>query len=73
MKLFSLEDILKSSPENLSGGQTQIVNLACALSLKPDLILLDEPTTFLDTNYRAILLDYLDSAVQNGIAILHFE
>lgn len=68
---FSLHDLLGKSPDSLSGGQMQIVNLACALAVLPEVLLLDEPTTFLDTQYRHILLDHLDSLCDDGLTILH--
>jgi len=68
---FSLRDLLGKSPDSLSGGQMQIVNLACALAVLPEVLLLDEPTTFLDTHYRRILLDHLDSLCDDGLTILH--
>jgi energy-coupling factor transporter ATP-binding protein EcfA2 len=68
---FSLRDLLEESPDSLSGGQMQMVNLACALAVSPEVLLLDEPTTFLDTHYRQILLDHLDSLCDDGLTILH--
>jgi energy-coupling factor transport system ATP-binding protein len=68
---FNLADILNQKPESLSGGQMQIVNLACALAVEPEILLLDEPTTFLDRYYQQLLLDHLDKLHQAGLAILH--
>jgi len=44
LKLVGLEDRLNHAPNQLSGGQQQRVAIARALSMKPSIILADEPT-----------------------------
>ncbi len=64
---------LKERGEGLSGGQKQSINLARAILHNPSLLILDEPTSSMDTSTEKIVLDKLVEWSSNKtlIAITH--
>jgi peptide/nickel transport system ATP-binding protein len=59
-EMLGLDSILlKRYPNELSGGQLQRVVVAMALGSTPKLLLLDEPTTALDQDSRAVMIEQL--------------
>ncbi|MCZ4122788.1 ABC transporter ATP-binding protein [Streptomyces sp. H39-S7] len=70
LAMTDLVDLADRGAEQLSGGQLQRVWLAGCLAQETGVLLLDEPTTYLDLRYQVELLDVIrDLADDHGIAV----
>ncbi len=59
LEIMGITELANHCINELSGGQRQRVWIAMALAQQTDILLLDEPTTFLDISYQVEILDLL--------------
>ena len=65
------EELFKQSPFELSGGQKRRVAIAGVLAMKPEILILDEPTAGLDPKGRREILDQIKQLQkETGMTIL---
>jgi lipooligosaccharide transport system ATP-binding protein len=67
---FGLADRARSRPRELSGGMRRRVEIARALLAEPKILILDEPTTGLDPQFRHDLWQRFLDLRERGITIL---
>ena len=60
LEIMGITELANRSVDELSGGQRQRVWIAMALAQQTDILLLDEPTTYLDLAHQLEVLEVLD-------------
>ncbi|HEY0642874.1 MAG TPA: ABC transporter ATP-binding protein [Nocardioides sp.] len=70
LEFVQLSDKRKAKVEDLSGGMKRRLTIARSLVNRPDLLLLDEPTTGLDPQARHVLWDQLFRLKQAGVTLV---
>lgn len=70
-KDLHIEHLLKRSCHKLSGGQKRMVAIATVLVMNPDVILMDEPSSFLDPMSRRQMINFMKSINKTIIIATH--
>ncbi|CUR58743.1 ABC-type multidrug transport system, ATPase component; nodI-like [metagenome] len=70
LEFVQLSDKRKAKVDDLSGGMKRRLTIARSLVNRPDLLLLDEPTTGLDPQARHVLWDQLFRLKQAGVTLV---
>ena len=69
--ILGIEDILEKEPHSLSGGQKELVSLASALSIHPQILILDEALDMIDNNRREDILNILTELNKDGLTVIN--
>ncbi|WP_426242428.1 ABC transporter ATP-binding protein [Nocardioides sp. LHG3406-4] len=70
LKLLDLAGRADVRMRALSGGEQRRVDLACTLTGRPEVLMLDEPTTGLDPESRHRVWELIESLRDDGVAVL---
>ncbi|MDM1047493.1 ATP-binding cassette domain-containing protein [Sphingobacterium hotanense] len=70
IKAFGFENVQQSQLIELSSGEHKKLQLVKGLWQKPQLLIIDEPYTGLDTGSRAVLNEWLDELIVEGVQLL---
>ncbi len=74
VKALRLEDYLFKDPQSLSGGEKQLIAIAAVLTMKPKVLLLDEPTSMLDHFGTKLVLELITNLKREyGLTIIAAE
>lgn len=70
LKTVNMYDYREHSPHQLSGGQKQRIAIAGVLAMRPDCIVLDEPTAMLDPKGRQEVMKTIKLLNSQGVTIV---
>ena len=74
LQMTGIEDLRERAPHELSGGQQQRVAIACVLAMQPEVMVLDEPTSFLDPLGAQKIFEVIDDLNKRlGITVILVE
>ena len=70
LRLSGLSSLAQKDPNELSGGQQQLLAIASSISHEPELLILDEPTAYLDEENSKKFMRFLEKATLN-MTVVH--
>lgn len=73
LELVSMERFRESFPHQLSGGEKQKIAIASLLTMKPEILVLDEPTSNLDPKSRIEIFKIVQKLNRKGMTVVVVE
>jgi len=74
LQTTGIEELRERAPHELSGGQQQRVAIACVLAMQPEVMVFDEPTSFLDPLGAQKIFEVISDLNKNlGITVVLVE
>jgi len=73
LKEFDIEHLREKPTYKLSGGEKRIVSVACVVTMEPEVIFLDEPTTGLDRIKWEKLVGFFERTESSLVVVTHDE
>jgi energy-coupling factor transport system ATP-binding protein len=70
LESVNMYELRKKAPHLLSGGQKQRVAIAGVIAMRPECIILDEPTAMLDPHGRREVMEIIHKLSREGITIV---
>ncbi|EOU2094141.1 ATP-binding cassette domain-containing protein [Clostridium perfringens] len=67
---FKLDSIISMNGKNISGGEMQKISLIRSFIDDKDILIYDEPTSYLDINSKAYFLEYLSKIKESKKSII---
>jgi len=71
LQSVGMGDAISRAPYHLSAGEKKRVAIAGVLAMQPEILILDEPTTFLDPPGQIALIKILEGLAQAKIVVTH--
>lgn len=71
LEFVGLSEHRNDFAKNFSGGMKRRLNIACALSHKPELLIFDEPTVGIDPQSRNFILDRIKDLNESGATVIY--
>ena len=71
LEITGIAGLIQRPPHHLSGGEKRMAAIDSVISMEPEIIIYDEPTSNLDMRARRRLIDFVNSSLQTKLIASH--